>query len=341
MRDTKLKIEAAASNSLQAKRIPFDFIPVIDLEPWFVGDVRAKRQVAQTVHTTCRNIGFMYVRNHGISQQLVDETFQQAQCFFSLPDEEKRQVHYEKSGRHRGYIPMRGESSDPSAKGDLKEAFDYGLELPCDDLHSPAAQRMRAPNLFPTGVPGFREAVESCLAAMTDLAKTLFQIFAAGFGLPAQFFDDKIDKPIAQMRLLHYPAQRPTQDSPASTDYLGIGAHSDYECFTILAQDETGGLQVQNPAGEWIAAPPVEGTFVINIGEMMTRWTNDTFASTPHRVINASGQERYSIPFFFATNYDTIISCLESCQGPDRPARYPPIAAGDYLAQRLKEIYGV
>ncbi len=337
MRDRKVKIEAAAGKSLLAKRTPFDFIPVIDLEPWFAGNARAKLEAAQTVNTTCRDIGFMYVRNHGVSQPLVDEIFRQARRFFALPDEEKRQIHYEKSGRHRGYIPMRAESSDPAAKGDLKEAFDFGLELPCNDLHNPAAERMRAPNLFPVGVPGFREAIERYFAAMTGLAKTLFRIFAAGFGLPAQFFDDKINQPIAQMRLLRYPPQEP----PTNTDYLGIGAHSDYECFTILAQDGTGGLQVQNPAGEWIEAPPIEGAFVVNIGEMMTRWTNDIFASTPHRVINASGRERYSIPFFFATNYDTIISCLESCQSSDRPSRYQPISAGDYLAHRLKDIYGV
>lgn len=337
MRESKAKIAAATRDGLQAQRIPFDSIPIIDLEPWFVGDAHAKRQVAQTVNITCRDIGFMYVSNHGVSRELVDETFQQARRFFSLPDEEKLQVHYEKSGRHRGYIPIGAESTDPAAVADLKETFDYGLVLSSDDVQGPAAERMRAPNLFPAGVPGFREAVEMYFAAVTDLAKTLLRIFAVGFGLPVRFFDEKIDQPIAQMRLLHYPPQA----APPSADYLGIGAHSDYECFTILAQDCTGGLQVQNPAGEWIEAPPVEGTFVVNIGEMMTRWTNDTFASTPHRVINASGRERYSIPFFFATNHDTIIRCLEACQGPDRPARYPPIAAGDYLAQRLKEIYGI
>lgn len=206
MRDGKAKVETATRHSLQAQRIPFDSIPIIDLEPWFAGDARAKLKVAQTVHTTCRDIGFMYFSNHGISQELVDETFQQALRFFSLPDGEKQQVHYEKSGRHRGYIPIGAESTDPVAVADLKEAFDYGLELSSDDVQGPAAERMRAPNLFPTGVPGFREAVERYFVAVTDLAKTLFRIFAVGFGLPAQFFAGQIDQPIAQMRLLLLPA---------------------------------------------------------------------------------------------------------------------------------------
>jgi isopenicillin N synthase-like dioxygenase len=121
------------------------------------------------------------------------------------------------------------------------------------------------------------------------------------------------------MRLLRYPSQ-----AHAAQGTFGIGAHCDYECFTILGQDQVGGLLVQNSAGEWIDAPPVPGTFVVNIGEMMARWTNDVFLATRHRVINASQRKRWSIPFFFATNYDTLITCLECCKAPDAPAKYQP-----------------
>ncbi len=149
-------------------------------------------------------------------------------------------------------------------------------------------------------------------------------------------FRDKTDRPIAQLRLLHYPPQ----PEPVDRSYLGIGAHCDYECFTILAQGEVGGLQVRNPVGEWIEAPPIPGTFVVNLGEMLACWTNDVFTATPHRVINSTGKERYSIPFFFGTNYDAVIESLETCCGPERPSRCPPVKAGHYLAARLQEVYG-
>ncbi len=330
------KPECRITEFPRGERLAFDLIPVVDLEPWFLGDYAKKRALAAAVHEACREIGFLYIFNHGVSQGVVDNAFRQAQRFFSLTDGEKRQVHYAKSGRHRGYIPYREERTDANAKGDLKEAFDYGLEVPSDSFEGLVAQRMSAPNLFPLGMADFREAIETYFSAMMQLGGTLFQIFAVGFELSPDYFNDEITKPIAQMRLLHYPPQ---------SNYLqgefGIGEHSDYECFTILAQDEIGGLQVRNRTGAWGEARPMSGAFVVNIGEMLMRWTNDHFVSTPHRVVNTSARERYSLAFFFATNYDTIISCLPSCEGPDRPLRYPPITAGEYLAQRLKEIYDV
>jgi len=135
---------------------------------------------------------------------------------------------------------------------------------------------------------------------------------------------------------LHYPCV----DGPVDQDYLGIGTPCDYECLTILAQDDVGGLQVKNSIGQWVEAPPIKDTFVVNIGEMMARWTNDIFVATPHRVINRSRRPRYSVPFFFATNYDTAVSCLPSCVRTNYPARYEPVVAGQYLAKRLKDIYG-
>lgn len=154
-----------------------DFVPIIDLESWFAGEARAQRELAQVVHRTCRDSGFMYLRNHGISQELIDETFRQARRFFALSDEEKQEVHYEKSGRHRGYIPNGAESSDPGAKADLKEAFDYGLQLPGDE-------RMSAPNLLPPRLTGFSDGVESYFAAMIGLAKNFIPGLRSGLRTP-------------------------------------------------------------------------------------------------------------------------------------------------------------
>jgi isopenicillin N synthase-like dioxygenase len=319
------------------QQVPFDAIPVVDLRPWFSGDARARERIARQVNRICREVGFMYVKNHGISESLVERTFKQAHRFFSLPEDEKVKLHYMQTGGHRGYLPTQAESSDPTAKADLKEGFDCGLVLQPVEPTGLALARMMAPNLWPGKLPSFRETVEQYFDSVWKLARIMFRMFALSFGVREDFFEDKIDRPIATLRLLHYPPQ----PVPELNGNLGIGAHCDYECFTILAQDEVGGLQVQNTAGEWIEAPPIPRTFVINIGEMLSRWTNGLFVATPHRVINITGRERYSIPFFFATNNETVIECLDSCCGEHNRAKYPPIAAGQYLAGRLQEIYGV
>jgi len=317
--------------------MPFNEVPIVDLRHWSSGDVPERHRIAQIVNSVCRQVGFMYVRNHNISRSLIRRTFTQARTFFELAEEEKMKLHYMKTGGHRGYLPLKAESSDPTAQGDLKEAFDCGLVLRRIGETGIEWSRMSAPNLWPENLPGFRKTVESYFDSLRQLARTLFQIFALSFGMPEDYFEDKIDRPIATLRLLHYPPQV-TQATP---DYLGIGEHCDYECFTILAQGRTAGLQVQASNGEWIDVPPIPDTFVINIGEMLSRWTNDLFVATPHRVINTTGSERYSIAFFFATNNETTIECLDSCCGEGNPPKYSPLTAGEYLAGRLKDIYGV
>ncbi len=153
--------------------------------------------------------------------------------------------------------------------------------------------------------------------------------------MPENFFDDKIDKPLAQLRLLRYPPQ----SGPISPQEIGCGAHSDFGCVAMLAQDQVHGLQLRNSAGEWIEAPPIAGTLVCNIGHMMARWTNDLWRATPHRVINTSGRERHSIVMFFDPNYDVEVSCLASCQGPDNPPKYAPITMGEHLARMFDQSF--
>jgi len=330
-------MDKRTDESLTATRLSFGSIPMISLAPWFFGGPQEQLELANEINSICRNVGFMYISDHGILESALQSVFDDAHRFFDLSYDDKMDVHYSKSNYHRGYIPLGGESTDPAAKADQKEAFDCGLIYTVDEARYPdAAVRAMSPNLWPKSMPRLRDDIEHYLASVTNLAKTIFSIWAVGLGMPKDFFEDKIDSPIAQLRLLHYPFA----DGALDLDYLGIGTHCDYECLTILAQD-VDGLQIMNSAGEWVEAPPIKGTLVVNIGEMMARWTNDIFVATPHRVINRSGQARYSIPFFFATNYDTMISCLPSCVGPSYPARYQPVVAGHYLAKRLKDIYGV
>jgi isopenicillin N synthase-like dioxygenase len=242
----------------------------------------------------------------------------------------KLALHFDNSSKQRGYIPLRAESTDPTATADEKEALDFTFPIPPSGVSNAVARRMYGENLWPKELPELRQIVEAYFDEMIRVGRALFALIAVGFGLPGNYFALKTDRPIAQLRLLRYPRQ--------STG-VGIGAHCDYECLTILDPGEVAGLQIQH-RGVWQEVDLVPETFVVNLGEMLARWTNDFFRATPHRVVNTSGRERVTIPFFFGTNYDTRIECLPSCCGPDRPARYPPVLAGEYLAKRLHDVYG-
>lgn len=301
-----------------------DRLPIIDM---------SAKSLSSDLRRACENEGFFYLANHGVAEALRVEIRASAEAFFALPMPAKLAIHFEKAHKQRGYIPLGAESSDPDAdkaRGDRKEALDFTFPIPPDGVSDPVAHRMYGENLWPAELPTLRPTVEVYFDEMIRLGRELFEAVAVSFELPRDYFHDKTDRPIAQLRLLHYPPQR---------ESLGIGAHCDYECFTLLDQGDVGGLQIER-SGSWLDVELVPDTFVVNLGEMLARWTNDVFRATPHRVLNASGRERYTIPFFFGTNYDTSIECLPACCGPGRPARYPPIQAGEYLAKRLNEVYG-
>jgi isopenicillin N synthase-like dioxygenase len=230
---------------------------------------------------------------------------------------------------------MKEEKTDVTAMGDLKEGFDLMRELAPDDPDVRAGKPLHGPNQWPGDLPGFRAAILAYYAAMEDLAKLLLCGMALSLDLDEHWFADKTRKALAYLRLLHYPPQQGLIDERE----IGCGAHSDYGCLTILAQDEVGGLQLRNSAGDWIEAPPIPGTFVINLGDQMARWTNERYQATPHRVINRSGRERYSIPFFFDPDYDAVIECLPTCQGPDNPPKHQPITGGEHLLSMLKATF--
>ena len=318
-----------------AARVAIDRLPVVDIAAWRGGDPAARRAVAAQVFAACRDVGFLYVAGHGVPTATVDAAFAAARAFFARPEAEKRAVHYAQGGRRRGYLPLLSESSDPAARGDLKEAFDLGYDPPGRPPW-PGIEGGAIRNLWPDRPDGFREVVERYFAAGRVLAVEVFALLTYGLGVDEGWFAGKVDRPVATMRLLHYPPQPP----PASTEVLGIGAHCDYECPTILAQDGVGGLQIRALDGGWIAAPPVPGAFVVNVGEMLARWSGGRLIATEHRVVNTSGHERYSIPLFFATNPDVVIAPIgtEAALGPAKGAL--PIEAGRYLVERLAQIYG-
>ena len=319
-----------------ARRVPFKEIPVMDLAPLDGGPDAAVDDVVAALKRACEHTGFFYVSNHGVAESLIQETFSQGKKFFALPVRVKNRIHFKRSPVIvRGYVPIGGTHADAAADRDRVEAFEIGLELPTTDPDVVAGIESYGPNLWPDDMPGFQHTVYAYYQAMHLLGQRLFRLFALALDLEADYFADKTNKPTGHMRLLHYP---PQPDSARQAAW-GIGPHTDYECFTILAQDPTGGLQLQNAIGEWIEAPPIPNTFVINIGDSIARWTNDQFVSTPHRVINRAVQDRYSIAHFYGANYDVTIECLANCCDAQNPPRYEPFLAGEWALERDRSSY--
>jgi isopenicillin N synthase-like dioxygenase len=309
-------------------------VPIIDISALISGDVAGTAEVAQKIGAACRGIGFFYIKGHGVSDLLMKNVFAASAAFFEQPLEDKRKVLYSALTGNRGYVPMKGEALDPSKPSDLKEAFNIGFDVGADDAEVIAGVKFRAPNLWPEQ-PGFRNTMLAYYAAVWQVGKALHRAFAIDLSLLPTFFENKLDRPMAILRLLHYPP-RPEH---VETGQLGAGAHTDYGCVTLLATDMAGGLQVQARDGTWLEAPPMPGAFICNIGDCLMRWTNDTYVSTPHRVVNPSGRERYSVAFFLDPNPEAMVACLPTCSSPENPSRYPAVRGDDYLQSRLEATY--
>ncbi|KZT28761.1 2OG-Fe-II oxygenase [Neolentinus lepideus HHB14362 ss-1] len=315
----------------------FEEIPIIDLKDATSTDPQARRALADKIRDASINVGFLYVKNHGISDEVIEGAVKAADTFFKLPLETKMALDIHKTSNFKGYTALLGENTDPENRGDMHEGFDIGWEemkaIPKDQRDGDGA--MSGTNVWPADLPGFREAVLTYYHAGIRLGKLLFPLFAMALDVPEHFFDDKTTKPAAIMRLLYYPPQTGVVDDRV----IGIGAHTDYECFTILWQDQVQALQVLNANGKWIDAVPIPGTLVINLGDQFARWTNDVFKSTKHRAVNRSGVERYSIPLFFGSDYDVQLHPIPSCVSEDNPPKYEVVTAGDYVKSRLEATY--
>ncbi|MBV8450059.1 MAG: isopenicillin N synthase family oxygenase [Hyphomicrobiales bacterium] len=301
-------------------------VPIIDFLPFREGAAAGKAKVAREIRGACEGIGFFYLARHGVPRAEVDAVFDASKRFFALPLEERMKVKLSPK-QNRGYQPLGSRLYAEQADApDLNESFKYQHELPPDDPDIRDGNRVHALNRWPSDLPGWRETLIGYYVQMESLTERLLRAFALALEIPEDYFLAFYKKPLTQINLLHYPPQ----SSEARGRQFGIRPHADTTAFTVLAQDNVGGLQVQR--GEsWIEAPPVEDTFVINIGDMMARWTNDRFQSTPHRVINRSGAERFSIPYFAIPDFDAIVECLPSCKGPDRPVKYPPLRVGEFM----------
>lgn len=321
-------------------------VPVIDISRFEAKDLLERQALAEEVAAACRDIGFLVISGTGVPSATVSTAVSQGRAFFALDLATKLHVSRPDPTHIRGYSGMGTEAlsqlEQEAAPPDLKELFDVGPEdVPRDDPYfgSGKAGASFAPNVWPRQLPTLRPAMLALFSAMEVLAQRMSHIFATGLGLPESYFDDKIDRHISILRTNYYPKQV----TPPLPKQLRGGAHTDYTAFTILHQDDVrGGLQIRNRHGDWIDVPALPGTFVVNIGDTLARWTNDLWVSTMHRVVNpppeiAAQNDRVSLVFFFQPNYDAVIECIPTCASTERPARYPPVANGDYLASKFAE----
>jgi isopenicillin N synthase-like dioxygenase len=308
-------------------------VPLIDLTAAHHGDERERRRVAAALDDACRETGFFAITGHGVADGVVDDLRRVAHEFFALPLAVKLASRHPVAGTNRGYHPLAGETlsaaNDAPAPPDLKEFFHVGPVDVGDDAYytGPAGRRHFEPNIWPATPPGFAAAATAYYRAADGLVTFLMRLAALALGVGETFFDDKIDRSIGTMRLNYYPAP-PRAPVPGQ---LRAGAHTDYGGFTILSgEDVPGGLQVMTAGGRWIDVPTSPTTFVVNIGDLLMRWTNDRWLSNMHRVVNppagAAPGPRLSIAFFGHPNYDALIECLPT-QGP---ARHAPVRSGEY-----------
>lgn len=300
-------------------------IPLIDLSKFQISNQVSQKTLVKQIYQAGHEIGFMYLENSGISTDLLEQVFCLSKSFFDSPLAVKQQLAWRDEFRNTGYVGLERERLNPNQPGDLKEAFNLGnQELINRSLSSLSLAK--------------NSVILAFYHACTELANTVLQALALALELPEDFFTTRHNQQNHTLRLLHYP---PLQTFP-KPGQVRAGEHSDYGSLTLLFQDRVGGLEVQTTSGEWIAAPWIPGTVVVNTGDLMQRWTNHIFCSTKHRVMIPNDervkQSRYSVAFFCHPNDDTEIACLESCQKQQSPI-YPPILAGEYLVSRLQATY--
>lgn len=317
--------------------------PVFDLGRFERASGAERTRLGHEVDAICRETGFLAISSHAVPKQTIDGVWNAARTFFDLPQETKDKVRAPFPGYPYGYLGT-GTEALAKSKGqetppDLKESFNGGPLAVPPGLDDPEALSFcYAATIWPEKPDGFRAAWSAYYAVMEDLAARIMRVFAVALDLPENHFDAYIDRPISALRALNYP--HPTV--PPKPGQLRAGAHTDYGSLTILLpQAASGGLEILAPDGNWRSVPPVDGAFVINIGDLMALWTNDRWVSTLHRVVNpspdaAGSTRRQSLAFFHQPNWDAEIACLESCLPAGGIPKYEPVRSGPYLMSKFK-----
>ena len=307
-------------------------IPVLEVGDFLAGVAGARERLAAVLRRALEHVGFYYIHGHDVPQALIDGVFAECARFHARPLAEKMAV---RGNEHNvGYMPVNGYVSrssrvEKATRPNFVEAYFLKRDLPQDHPDVVANVRYRCANPWPDPrvLPGFRETVVAYLDAMERLCKRMLPLYAAALDLSPDYFDAAFAEPQYTLRMSHYP---PAEHGDA--DQYGLAPHTDSSFLTMLPQSELPGLAIRMPSGEWTDAPAAPGTFLVNSGDMLRRWTNHRFLSTQHRVVNRNaGRDRYAIPFFFDATHDFAMECLPTCQGPDNPPRYEPTTYGEYM----------
>ncbi|MFT4562260.1 MAG: isopenicillin N synthase-like dioxygenase [Gammaproteobacteria bacterium] len=300
-----------------------EHIPVFDLAAYLASEPNALEKLALELREALEQVGFFCVVNHGVPQPLIDKVFEQTQRFHEMSQDEKATIAVNQ--HHVGYMGNEGEVVRTSKyavadiKPDVGEAFFVKQDHPAHGVENH--------NQWPTNLPGFRETVVDYYDRMQDLARQLLPIYATALDMPAVHFTSAFERAdnLSILRMAHFPS-----DSLGDNQF-NVGPHTDGSFLTLLPMTKVPGLELLCQSGSWFAATPPAGSIIVNSGDMLTRWTNGRFLSTPHRVRSVSGKDRYSIPFFFQPNPDQVISCLPSCTARDELPSEPPITAQAYF----------
>ena len=312
----------------QAKKIAVETIPVIDAGPLRSGTLADAKQVAMEIRQAAQEVGFFYLCNHGISPEVIMQAYNASKSFFTKPMEWKNTVKINSS--HHGFLSIGEARMEKAKKVDLKESFIWGLELPDNHPSVNSKNPFLGRNQWPAEMPELKNRVYPFFEAGLQCGKDLMRAFAIGMGIPEESFTKKINEPIARGSIIYYPPQSPDMGETQ----FGVAPHTDYGCLTLLWQDQVGGLDILNNDGEWVTAHPIEGTIVVNVGDLLMRWTNNAFKSTQHRVVNRKGMERYSMVVAWDPDYDTVVDPSLVCQNGEK-VLYRPVRCGDYVLSRF------
>jgi len=315
----------AAGLSAQAQAMPAS-IPVVDISALYGTDAAAKKAVAARIGAACDDIGFFYVVNHNVPVETIDNAVALADKFFKSPESERLKVKSDKN--NRGYREV-GDVVHRNGKPSARDNFDIGFPVSEDDPEVLAGTPLYAPNKWPD-LPGFREALESYYGETYKLGMKILEGFALYLGKDEGFFTRHFTKPVADMVINHYWGTAGLHISDQAS-----GPHTDHGIVTILWQDSLGGLEVMGKDGDWISVTPLRGSYVINIGELMKRWTNGRFKATVHRVVHLQDKSRYSMPLFCNPDFRTVVDPRDLGVS-DADAQYPPVMSGDFLLSRFK-----
>ena len=318
------------------------FVRLLDIGPFLAGCLEYKTAIAQAFDRSCRETGFLTITGHGVPDRLIHNAFSEFHGFFRLPNSDKVESRSVRGDNLRGYVGLEENalsySMGKETPPDLFERYTCGRpDVPDDAFHNARRATVFQPNIWPAARPGMGPAISDYFREMERLIADLLRICAMACGVDEQFFADKIDRHSPLLSANLYPEQ----SMAPKPGQMRAGAHTDYGSLTILAtEDRPGGLQVQGQQGEWIDVRPVPGSFIINIGDLMARWTNDRWVSTLHRVVNpplesANASRRLSIVFFHHPNQDAVIECIPTCTTAEQPAKYSPITAGEYIMQKF------